>query len=265
MDCWINGICTVNGINIHYLRTGGNKPPVVLLHGLMASGNCWTNVASELEQDFDVIMPDCRGHGDSSATEEGYTYDILAFDILCFMDELGLVKPVLVGHSMGGMIATVLACQNLKTLRGLVLVDPTFLTLEQQKEVYESDIMAQHCRILEGSKEDYLTGMQARNRLRSNELIKRLTEARFKTCIHAFKILIPPNPDYIQLISNIELPCILVVGDAGVVTLETAQGILRINQCIKMIQITETGHGIPFDQPGNLSIAIKEFLLSLTN
>lgn len=67
MSNWITGICQVNGINIHYLRTGGDKPPGVLLHGLMTSGVCWTPVARALESNYDVIMPDARGHGNSSA------------------------------------------------------------------------------------------------------------------------------------------------------------------------------------------------------
>ena len=41
-NMWQQATCKVNGINVHYLRTGGNKPPVVLLHGLMTSGACWT-------------------------------------------------------------------------------------------------------------------------------------------------------------------------------------------------------------------------------
>jgi N-formylmaleamate deformylase len=66
MTTWISEVCETNGIRIHYLRTGGAKPPVVLLHGLMGSGACWTSLARALEGEFDVVMPDARGHGGST-------------------------------------------------------------------------------------------------------------------------------------------------------------------------------------------------------
>src|SRR5262249_28576816 len=63
---WPGGVCDSNGIRIHYLRTGVRKPPVVLLHGLIGSGACWTPLARALESDFDVVLPDARGHGEST-------------------------------------------------------------------------------------------------------------------------------------------------------------------------------------------------------
>ncbi len=78
MDRWTTGTCEANGISVHYLRTGGQKPPVVLLHGLMTNGACWAPVAQALAENYDVVMPDARGHGNSSAPDQGYDYDILA-------------------------------------------------------------------------------------------------------------------------------------------------------------------------------------------
>src|ERR1700688_4637663 len=107
MAGWTTGTCEANGIDVHYLRTGGDKPPVVLLHGLMTKGACWTPLAQALEEEYDVIMPDARGHGNSSAPDHGYRYDDLAADVVCLIDVLGLATPVLLGHSMGGMTAAV--------------------------------------------------------------------------------------------------------------------------------------------------------------
>ena len=69
MTDWSTAICETNGINIHYTRTGGNKPPFILLHGLMTNGLCWTGLAQALEKEYDVIMPDARGHGRSSVPD----------------------------------------------------------------------------------------------------------------------------------------------------------------------------------------------------
>src|SRR5690349_7853765 len=109
MVTWMSGVCETNGIGIHYLRTGGTKPPLVLLHGLMGSGACWTPLARALENECDVVMPDARGHGGSSAPHDGYRYDDHADDVIGLVHGLSLSRPILLGHSMGGMTAAVLA------------------------------------------------------------------------------------------------------------------------------------------------------------
>lgn len=264
MTEWTTGTCEANGINVHYLRTGGNKPPIVLLHGLMTSGACWTPVARALERDYDVIMPDARGHGNSGVPEQGYRYENLAADVVSLIDVLNLANPVLVGHSMGGMIAAVVASRVPKRLRGLVLVDPAFLTLQRQHEVHESDVADQHRRILNGSREDFLAETRVGRSHRSHELIELFVQARFQTSIRAFEILTPPNPDYVQLINALDVPSLLVVGGIGsVVSLEMAAELAGLNPCLKVAQITEAGHAIPYDQPDRLSAVIQTFLGSL--
>lgn len=109
---WTSGVCETSGIDIHYLRTGGAGDPVVLLHGLMGSGACWTPLARALEGEFDVVMPDARGHGDSSAPHHGYRYDDHASDVVGIIRGLELSRPVLLGHSMGGMTAAVVASRG---------------------------------------------------------------------------------------------------------------------------------------------------------
>lgn len=266
MANWAEGICETNGIDIHYLRTGGDKPPVVLLHGLMTNGACWTPLALTLEGKYDVIMPDARGHGKSSAPQQGYSYENLALDVEHLINALQLVSPVLLGHSMGGMTAAVVANQNPRLLQGLVLADPTFLTPQQQNEVYESDIVDQHCQILQRSKEDFLAKSRVRHNHRSNEFIELLGQARFQTSMFAFDILKPPNPDYTQLIKTLDVPTLLIVGDVGsVVTLEMAIELARLNQYLKTVKIEKAGHGVPYDQPEQFSDVVQSFLSSVNN
>ncbi len=264
MTNWITGTCEANGIDMHYVRTGGDKPPVILLHGLMLNGACWTSLARALEADYDVIMPDARGHGYSSTPNHGYCYENLAADVVSFIDALGLTTPVLLGHSMGGMTAAVVASRNAKRLRGLVLADPTFLTPQLQREVYESDVADQHRRILNQPKEDYLAAVRARPSHRSLELIELFAEARFQTSMFAFEILMPPNPDYVQLINTLNVPSLLVIGDVGaIVTPTVATELAGLNQHLKVVQIAEAGHAVPYDQPERFSAVVQTFLRSL--
>lgn len=264
MTRWTSGVCQANGINIHYLRTGGDKPPVVLLHGLMTSGACWTPLAQTLEKNYDVIMPDARGHGNSSAPDQGYCYDNLAADVLSFIEKLGIANPVLLGHSMGGMTAAIVASRSPKRLKGLILADPTFLSPKRQREVSKSDIKVQHRQILKRSKEDFLAELRIRHKHRPPKLIELFVQARFQTSVNAFDILTPPNPSYRQLIKALAIPTLLVIGGiGGIVSPLLAAKLARLNQCLKVVQIAEAGHGIPYDQPKHFSAAIQTFLLSV--
>ncbi|HSX04654.1 MAG TPA: alpha/beta hydrolase [Rhabdochlamydiaceae bacterium] len=249
---------------MHYLRTGGDKPSVVLLHGLMTSGTCWTPVARRLEREYDVIMPDARGHGNSGVPDQGYFYENLAADVESLIDALDLANPVLIGHSMGGMTAAVVASRIPKRLRGLILIDPAFLTLQRQHEVHESDVADQHRRILNGSREGFLAETRIRRSHRPHVLTELLVQARFQTSMRAFEILTPPNPDYVQLINALDIPSLLIIGSIGsIISPEMAAELARFNQCLKVVQIAEAGHAIPYDQPERLSAVVQTFLYSL--
>jgi len=265
MTNWTAKTFKSNGVDLHYLRTGGDKPPVILLHGLMLNGACWTPLARALEKDYDVIMPDARGHGLSSAPSHGYSYENLAIDVVNLIDALGITNPVLLGHSMGGMTAAVAANLQPQRLRGLILADPTFLTPERQREVQESDVAEQHRQVLARSKEDYLAEARARHNHRSQEIIELFAQARFQTGIHAFEVLTPPNPDYIQLIKTLDIPSLLVIGDNGsIVSTPMATELAKLNQHLQVVQIRGAGHAVPYDQPENFSIVVQNFLRSVS-
>jgi pimeloyl-ACP methyl ester carboxylesterase len=213
MTNWTTGICEANGINIHYLRTGGSKPPVVLLHGLTGSGACWSLLARALEGEYDVVMPDARAHGNSSTPLNGYRYENLAGDVIGLIVGLGLTAPGVLGHSMGGMTAAVVASRLTTAIRGVILVDPTFLSPQRQREVYESDVVEQHQRLISLGEREALAQARVRHAHRRPEIVELVTEARLKTRIGAFDILTPPNPEYHQLVSTICVPILLVIGE----------------------------------------------------
>jgi pimeloyl-ACP methyl ester carboxylesterase len=203
MTNWTSEVCEANGISIHYLRTGGCKPSLVLLHGLAGSGACWIPLARALEGEYDVVMPDARGHGNSSTPLNPYRYEDYASDIVGLIQGLGLVTPVLLGHSMGGMTAAVIASQGATTIRGVILADPTFLSPEHQREVHESAVVEQHRRLLSLNKGEVLTQLRLRHPQRSSELVELIAAARLQTRIDAFDVLTPPNPEYHELVSAV--------------------------------------------------------------
>ncbi len=264
MADWSTGNCETNGINIHYTRTGGNKPPLILLHGLTANGACWAAVAHAIEGDYDVIMPDARGHGKSSVPDYGYRYDDLANDVVGLIEALRLSPPILIGHSMGGMTAAVVAGRNPKLLRCLILADPTFLSPKVQREIRDSDVADQHRRYLNMSLADVVAEARIRHPDRSLDTIELIARARLQTSMAAFDVLTPPNPDYMQVVSAIEVPSLLVMGgSAGVVSPDVAADLQRLNLRLQVEQIPEVGHGLQYDQPERFAVVVQSFLRAI--
>lgn len=257
---WINGVCEANGIHIHHLSTGGHKPPLIALHGLTGSGACWSPLARALQGDCDVVMPDARGHGKSSAPLHGYDYRDHAGDVIGLIEALGLAAPVLLGHSMGGMTAAVAASQLGPAIRGVILADPTFISPEWQREVHESDAVAQHRQLLSTTRDDLLAQLRHRHPHRSSEMVELIADARLQTRTTAFDVLTPPNPDYRELVRTICVPTLLVIGDKGVVSLETARELQRLNPRLQYELIPGAGHGLPYDRPDRLAGVVRSFL-----
>ena len=98
-----------NGIRQHYLRYGGAQagPPVVLVPGITSPAATWGFVGERFGRGFDTYVLDVRGRGLSSAGPElDYSLDTYAKDVSEFASALRLQPYLLVGHSMGGSIAT---------------------------------------------------------------------------------------------------------------------------------------------------------------
>jgi len=100
------------------------KPPVIMLHGLTDNGLCWNRIPVLLEVEFDVVLMDARGHGLSGLDARGASLDVQADDVSALMDQLELLQPVLIGHSMGAVVAALIAARMPKAVRGVVLIDP---------------------------------------------------------------------------------------------------------------------------------------------
>ena len=101
----------------------GPGPPVLLLHGIGNYGRVWDLVAERVAGRSRLIAPDARGHGDSVAPVTGYAPEDFVADAIAMLDATGVAHAVVVGHSMGGAHATVLAARHPERVEALVLVD----------------------------------------------------------------------------------------------------------------------------------------------
>lgn len=121
---WVEGDIRVNGINVHYYRTGDvQKPSVVLLHGFSDNGMCWRRLATDLAPDYDLVMIDAAGHGKSGGPEHGFRERAVS-DVGAVIAALQLDHPALVGHSMGAGTAAGVAAEYPEQIRAIALEDP---------------------------------------------------------------------------------------------------------------------------------------------
>lgn len=108
--------------------------PVVFLHGLGTRRQDWTAVLQELTSDHQVFAPDLRGHGDSGRVPDGYRFTQYAEDIVPFLRDVVGEPAALVGHSLGGVIATVIGADNPDLVTSVVAVDPPLFTKRHAAE-----------------------------------------------------------------------------------------------------------------------------------
>jgi esterase len=101
----------------------GGDPAALLLHGIGNYGRVWDFVADAVAGRLRLVAPDARGHGTSVTPASGYAPEDFVADAMTIMDALGLARPVVVGHSMGGAHALVLAVLHPEKVRALVLED----------------------------------------------------------------------------------------------------------------------------------------------
>lgn len=114
-----------------YHRTGGAKPALVLSHGLTDNGLCWSRLARALEADFDLIMLDGRGHGDSVRTDGDADHDP-AEDLAQAIEGLAVVNPIVMGHSIGARTTARFASLYPERVAAVILEDPPLVPQRDQ-------------------------------------------------------------------------------------------------------------------------------------
>ena len=115
-------ITTDDGATMH-LRTGGQGPAVVLLHGFGDTGDMWAPLAAALARDYTVVVPDLRGMGLSSHPADGYDKRTQAADVRAVLTHLGIDRAAIVGHDIGTMVAYAYAARYPDKTEKLVVMD----------------------------------------------------------------------------------------------------------------------------------------------
>ena len=269
---WQSADTTANGIRIHYYRTGGDKPPVVLAHGATDDGLCWTRVARLLEGEYDVIMPDARGHGLSDAPENGYGASELAADLAGLVRALGIERPAVVGHSMGGLTALFLAADFPDALRCAVLEDPPLRQAsggqtEGERAAMEAWLLRTRQELKERramGREALISVARSDNPTWSEEELGPWADSKLRVSA-AFLAHGRLLQDWREALSRVSCPLLLITGDperGAIVTPEIAEEARRLQPSLQVLQLRGAGHNIRREQFDGFMQAVRSFLAS---
>ena len=271
MVSWQSGDAVANGINIHYSRSGrDDKPALMLLHGATDNGRCWTPVAEALAADFDVLLPDARGHGRSAAPPDGHTSAERAADVAGLIAVLGLATPLAVGgHSMGGQTTFRLAVERPDLVRCAILEDPPFRPQQTTPDARFSEtrqrIRAEVAHVQGLAGEDALAyARQSHPNWPAAELpawveSKQQVSQTFLGALGGAA----DEPPWTELLPRISCPVLLLTGDperGAIITPEAAEQARQLNPRVQVVHLAGAGHNIRRERFDGYLSAVRDFL-----
>lgn len=131
-----------DGVTLRYDEAGAGEPPILFIHGWTCNRTHWRDQMSHFAKKHRVVAVDLRGHGESDKPDQDYSIDGFVDDVAWLIGELGLEKPVVIGHSMGGVIAMNLARKHPALTSAVVLVDAPICPLPEAMAPLREQIFA---------------------------------------------------------------------------------------------------------------------------
>ncbi len=271
MNDWTQGEVVVGDVRLHYTRTGGDKPVLVLAHGVTDDGLCWTPLARALESERDVIMVDARGHGRSSAPETGFDPLTQGRDLAAVIESLGLHKPAVLGHSMGAASTLGLVAQRPDLPGAILLEDPPSWWLAPQpddpataqrvagmrqwmlglkEKTREQLIAAERVNSPTWAEDEF--GPWADSKLRVSPNVARIFEERFMQRL-----------GWPEALAVTSCPALLLRADperGGIVTDDAAAALRAVIPHLSVVHIPGAGHNIRREQFDVYLQAVRAFL-----
>ncbi len=266
---WKSEYTIANGIRIHYWRTGGDKPVLIMAHGSSDYGLCWTNIAKELEGEYDILMVDARGHGFTDPPTAKTPADAQAEDIAGLIQSLKLKDPIVMGHSMGSSATAWFAAKYPNMAKAIILEDPRLVARVRKpmSNIQDSAMIQKK-----------LKQIVSKNNANANELAQTCFEknpqwGKSECDIWApSKLLHHPNnayrkrgasPSMTELFSKIKCPTLIIKADASQDEQIKNNEVAKILDHGKIVHIVKAGHNVRRDQKALFLKELNSFLSSL--
>jgi pimeloyl-ACP methyl ester carboxylesterase len=251
-------------VKLHHVEAGKGTP-VVLLHGFPLSGTIWQSQLQALSDQFRVIAPDLRGHGQSPAPPGVYEMETLARDVLALLDALGVKRAVILGHSMGGYVT--LAAAKLAPERFLALGLVSSQAAADSEEGRQGRFKLAGQVAAAGSSavaEAMLPRLFTPGLAAGNPVVEEVHQIILSTpragIIGSLNgMAMRPNTE--RLLSGMTVPVLLLAGARDqIISAEKSQALAALVPKSTLVLVDNAGHMTMLEQPEATTTAIREFL-----
>jgi pimeloyl-ACP methyl ester carboxylesterase len=244
----------------------GSGPAVVILHGLFGSARNWQSIARRLSTTHRVLAVDLRNHG-ASPWDRSMTYPDMAADVAAFVEERSLGAPAVVGHSMGGKVAMVLALGRPALVDRLVVVDiapveyrhDRFAALVQALARFDPGRLARR-----GEADTALAAAipdaPTRQFLLQN-LVERDGRLAWRMNLAAIESSLPAIAGFPETAAVFRGPTLFVHGErSDYVRPQHRETIRRLFPAAELAEIAGAGHWVHAERPDAFAAAVAAFL-----
>lgn len=268
MSNWPEGDVHAGATRLHYYRTGGNKPPLVLAHGWTNSGLCWSQTARALEADYDVIMYDARGHGRSDRLGEHFGEEERGGDLIGLIEALGLKQPGLAGHSMGAATVANVATRRPDLPTYVLLEDPPWFEADNEQVQAARNTANQAwarwvLSVRDKPRQTAFKEYRAENPGWSDETLNLRLDAFTQMDPRVLTDIEWNLPPWRETLAKIQCPVLLITGNperGGIITPAQAREASTRWPTVRWVKIETAGHNIRYDQFEPYIEAVESFL-----
>lgn len=259
-------------------EAGAGGRPLVLVHGFTGSKEDFGDWLDPLAaRGWHVVAPDLRGHGGSTQPEEesAYSLDAFATDVLALLDAFGWDEALVLGHSMGGMVAQTAVLRAPHRFAGLVLMDTSHHVLELDPGIVElgvaiartegmAAVMAAQAAV-EGA-DALATGARERTlatrpgyREHGERNMLAASPAMFAAMLQALTSDAGVT-DRLPHLEGLAMPTLVVVGDEDLPFLKPSRRLAETIPGAELVVIPSAGHSPQFENPDDWWSALSGFL-----
>ena len=261
----VSSVTLPNGVTLQYAERG--KPsgvPVVFLHGVTDSWRSFEPLLDRLPDSIRALAITQRGHGESSKPAAGYTYGDMAQDLRAFMDAFGLHAAVIVGHSMGSMVAQRFAADHPNRVAGLVLMG-AFSTIHGRQDIQEfwnTGIS----KVMDPVDTEFVRDFQI------STLARPVPEAFLETVVYE-SLRVPARvwrdtfqgflqtPDFSGELASLAAPTLIAWGERDTYALRTDQEALQaVIAGSRLVTYADAGHAFHWEDPDRFATDLVEFI-----
>ena len=231
----------VNGINLAYTRLGKGTP-LMLVHGFPLDSSSWNELIPYLKDHFDLILPDLRGFGKSTTVEAPYTLSDIADDLAGLLDDLGVEKTALAGHSMGGYISLAFAKKYPQRVSGLGLIASQAAADAPEGKERRYKTAADVAEKGVGVVVEAMTPKLSAD-VRVQEFVRGVIERQSKQAVIGALKAMAEREDAMPILSSFNFPLVLIHGDADqLIPIERAKEIKSANPSATLLELKGAGH-----------------------